>query len=892
MTLPVFSPGIDISATGGSHASGSGMATGGNGRNYAGTRDAAPAQPQGKFDEAGFPGVLTFGGYIQAAYQRELYWPGVFPLYNRLRRGDPEVTVIRQIFSAVAGDLKFEWRGPETPSKDDKRAKEFAESTLADLEGGIEAFRDALVSHVPFMGWGWWELVPGLRRKGWVPPDKDGEPDPWRSKFDDGLTGFRRLAFRDPSSFLGWDISLATGRLLGMKQMAMPHPLRILPLANSVHITFGDTSNPEGLTPLESLWRLERIKYGLEIVQGMGYEHAAGYLNVSKTASGEMTPEDLSKIRSAARAILTAQEGNYAAWPFGFSGKVEDVPFTAGAPILESIRYYGLLKLALFNAQWVGMSSITDRGSYSALHDASSTWMVFFNAMMSGFARQLDLQLGQRLFDFNAGSFPGMTERPHLTITPVEKFIELDKLAPFWAAVRDTMPVGEDDFLALRRKSGFLPEVVPQGEDVYRPPAAPGLPGNGQPARPDTSMPVDGQSLDDAEQAAEGSIDNPAVSGFTVRFLAQGKIPTGVMVALFPDPDVAKAMAVKGGEAAASLHLTLAFLGQAADLDAERRKRLREVVRSFAALHAPLAGRITGPGSFEGDGESAPCVALVDLPGLPDWRSRLIDTLQHNGFAPSEQHGFIPHITLKYTSGGDQVAVEPRDINFGMVNVAIAGRRSSFPLRGTPSEGDTRELSVVQLADGYGAIAAHYRTAVYNAALEYLLRDNARATSYKADVGQALLTAYPDVFYSAYRAGGAEEVEPDDDAWLTARENTELANVAELFVSLKAIRDEKLPPGELVAEANRRADGYADALKGVWSQGLLRGQKNKMLTMVGVDGKKNCADCQRLKGERYSARKWLRIGIPGVPGNGYECDGWRCRHGLQDDGGAMWTMPS
>lgn len=724
MTLPTFTPGINISATGGSNASGTGMATASDVQRYAGTRDKAPGQGQGKFDELGFPGVLNFGGYIQAAYQRELYWPTVFPLYNRLRRSDPEVSVVRQIFSAVAGDLKFEWKGPEEgATDDDARALEFAEGALTDLDGGIEQFRDTLVSHVPFMGWGWWELVPGLRRKNWAPPDKDGEPDEWRSKFDDGLTGFRRLAFRDHSSFLAWDISTATGKLLGMQQLAMPHPIRVLPLANSVHMTFGDTSSPEGLTPLESLWRLERIKYGLEIVQGIGYEHAAGYLNVTKTSTGEITTTDTANIRKAARAILTAQEGNYAAWPNGFTGKVEDVNFTAGQHIMEAIRYYGLLKLALFNAQWVGMSSITDKGSYSALHDASSTWMVFFNAMMAGFARQLDLQLGARLFEYNKNSFPKMTERPHLTITPVEKFIELDKLGSLWTAIKDTMPVGEADFLALRRKTGFLPEEVPTGADVYTKPA-PGLPGSTPPAQPSATMPLSGEALDAAEQAAAEDIYNPAVSGFS---------------------------------------------------------------RKAAAMT----------------------------------------------MAPQ---------------------------------------------------------SLTQLQDGFGATVAHYRMAVYNAVADYLLRDGSSATAPKSAVGQAVLTVFPDVFYAAYRSGGAETVEPDDDAWLTARENAEVANVAGLFVVLKGLKDEKLPPGELVAEANLRADGYADALKGVWAEGLLRGQKNKMLTMVGVDGKDMCPDCARLKGKRFSARKWLRIGIPGVPGNGYKCGGWKCRHGLQDDGGAMWTM--
>ena len=86
------------------------------------------------------------------------------------------------------------------------------------------------------------------------------------------------------------------------------------------------------------------------------------------------------------------------------------------------------------------------------------------------------------------------------------------------------------------------------------------------------------------------------------------------------------------------------------------------------------------------------------------------------------------------------------------------------------------------------------------------------------------------------------------------------------------------------------ADAYARTLDGVLAEGRLRGAKNKMLTMVGTDGKVSCSDCQRLKGQRYSARKWIRLGIPGVPGNGYECQGHRCRHYLETDEGERWTQ--
>lgn len=697
---------FNIKATGGSGITGVPRATNGH---------SPIGDARGPFAEIGALGIESFAGFVQKAYERSLYWPTVYPLYNRLRRSDPEISVVRQLFASMAGNVKFVWEGPEKPNEDDKRALAFAESALLDIEGGIEKFRDTLVSYVPFMGYGWWEAIPGVRDPKWKPPDND---DDWRSDYDDGLIGFRRLAWRDHSSFFAWDINDRTGKLYGMKQLALPNPLVTLPLKRSIHITFGDADNPEGLTPLESVWRLERIKYGLEIVQGIGFEHAAGYLNVVSEKE-DLTDKDSANIRRAAQAILAAQEGNYATWPKGITGEVKDVPFSAAPSILEAVRYYGLLKLALFNAQWVGMATISGAGSYSALQDGSSVWLVNYNAMMAGFARQLDEQLGKRLFDMNPGAFPKMQVRPRLTMTPVNKIINLNELGTFWAAIQNTMPLADDDYLSVRRKSGFLPEVLPE-----------------KPIEPEKPEPPEVDKIAD-EQSEE---DAPIV----------------------PEPE----------------ELALRYQSARTNWNA-----VRELVNEVGAV---------------------------------------------NGW-------------------------------------------------------------LVELKRGYEDIKKDYYAAVRVAILGYLVQ-SASSTKFKNDMKRAVAESFPEAFYAAYAAGGGEDVEKEDDEWLTARMNAELGYIDVLFQNLKGVKDEELPPKELVIEAEFHAEGYTRTLDGVWAQGLLRGQKNKMLTMAGEDGAENCTDCRRLKGKRYSARKWLRVGIPGVPGNGYACGGYNCEHFLKDDEGAQWTL--
>lgn len=400
--------------------------------------------------EQGTSGIRQYSGFIEEAYHKSLRWPSVQPLYSRLRRSDPEVTAVRQIFTSLIRGATVRWDGPDQPSDGDNQALEFAETLGEDIEGGWDEFLETLVSQVPFMGWGWWEVIPGIRKSGWKPPVDDG----WRSTFEDGKIGIRKLAFRDTSSFYSWEYDEEGKNMIGMWQNAYPFPNTLLPLVDSLHITFGDPNNPEGLSPLEAVWRLERIKYGLEVIQGIGFEHAAGYLDVK--VENSISAEDRAIIEKAARAILTAQEGNYATWPAGVTGEVKDIPFTAAPSILEAIRYFGIQKLTVFISQWMSMATTSGVGSFAAMSDSSSIFMLSFNAMLDGFAKQFDEQVGKRIFTWNA--FPGMTKRPKFAITPVNK-ITLGELATILPALANTVGFGKEDEAAIRKATGFLPEM-------------------------------------------------------------------------------------------------------------------------------------------------------------------------------------------------------------------------------------------------------------------------------------------------------------------------------------------------------------------------------------------------------------------------------------------------
>lgn len=426
-------------------------------------RALSPAQTK----EVGEVGLYQFSGIIQQAYNSELRWPHAYKTFERMRRTDPEIAMVRTIFAALSRELEIEVELPDDASDDDKVYQDFMYEVLDDIENGLGDFLDGMLSRVPFYGWGFWEVPLCVRDPEWQPP-ADTE---WRSRYDDGLIGVRRFAWRDPSTFAGWDIDQNSGRVKGMIQsklglMGSGPGLVTIPMDQALHITFGDPDNPEGLSPLEGMYRLERIKYAYEMIQGIGYEHAAGHAKFKKVAGSKLDDEEKALVRNAARAILTAQEGNYMILPSTIEGDIIDVPFTAGTSLRDVIAYYGILKLQIFNMQWMALSATSGSGSYSAMNDSSTMMLLTFNAMCSGFVDQMDRQIGERLWRLNRWAFPGTTRRPRYRLNPIDKEVSLTDLASFAGSIFDSIggPTA-DDIQAIRRRSKILPDA---GDDVEK----------------------------------------------------------------------------------------------------------------------------------------------------------------------------------------------------------------------------------------------------------------------------------------------------------------------------------------------------------------------------------------------------------------------------------------
>ncbi|MGW7090094.1 HK97 family phage prohead protease [Streptomyces sp. NPDC054871] len=163
---------------------------------------------------------------------------------------------------------------------------------------------------------------------------------------------------------------------------------------------------------------------------------------------------------------------------------------------------------------------------------------------------------------------------------------------------------------------------------------------------------------------------------------AEEQAGRGAMVALKLPPDVAARIAHPEGTAPADLHVTLAYLGDAAALGGHP-DDLRDIIASGVESIGPLKGSIGGIGKFPDTGDGEPTWVPVDVPGLAELRQSIVDRLSTSVYSDKlrADHGFTPHITLGY-SLPDVDPVPAAPVEFEQIAVVRGPDTSFVPLSG------------------------------------------------------------------------------------------------------------------------------------------------------------------------------------------------------------------
>lgn len=150
--------------------------------------------------------------------------------------------------------------------------------------------------------------------------------------------------------------------------------------------------------------------------------------------------------------------------------------------------------------------------------------------------------------------------------------------------------------------------------------------------------------------------------------VAAAEVHTGAMVALIPRDVEALAL---GNESADNLHITLSYLGQADELDEQRRAHILDLAEAIATK-VPLKAKVSGTAYLK-EGECT--VMLVDSRELREIQEEVEDLIGSKSSWP----GYLPHVTLDY--GDKQIDVNgdlPDEIEFGTLRVAFGGENYDF----------------------------------------------------------------------------------------------------------------------------------------------------------------------------------------------------------------------
>lgn len=183
---------------------------------------------------------------------------------------------------------------------------------------------------------------------------------------------------------------------------------------------------------------------------------------------------------------------------------------------------------------------------------------------------------------------------------------------------------------------------------------------------------------------------------------------SGVMCALMLTPRMSDALAVKGGEPAEALHVTLAYLGQKDDMPEDFVQKLSSAMNRAAIGESKIQGVVGGLGRFQAsdssDGHDV-IYASFSSPELSRYRERLIKEIEKAGLPVKNDHGFTPHITLAYVKPGEDSPVERverRNLAFRSTALVVGNRirnRTYFNGSVQKSSEETEDISNEDMVD-------------------------------------------------------------------------------------------------------------------------------------------------------------------------------------------------
>jgi hypothetical protein len=246
------------------------------------------------------------------------------------------------------------------------------------------------------------------------------------------------------------------------------------------------------------------------------------------------------------------------------------------------------------------------------------------------------------------------------------------------------------------------------------------------------------------EVAADDTLAAAAVMGPPQVDSTTGEPYTGAMLALVPAQEDAEGLALVDGEPVDVLHLTLAYLGDAADIPPASQEALQAAAEALAATYPPLTGNVFGAATWN-PGSDTPSLVLnvggVELEMIHGAAWTMIHGASvQNGEAglweiPEQHAPWVAHVCLAYSAAALQnpalvAAGLEGPVTFDRLRLALGAEAFDYPLTGPgPEEDDDMDRAELTAAIGEalarGAAAAGGAPITLNLTLNAAIDDGA-----------------------------------------------------------------------------------------------------------------------------------------------------------------------
>jgi hypothetical protein len=222
-------------------------------------------QAMDPFLEVGLTGLRRSAGHIQEEFLPQLAGFRAHQMYREMRDNDPVIGAILYAIDRLIRQVSWRVQARSKSTQDEEAAK-FVESCMHDMSTSWEDFISEALTMLTF-GWSFHEVVYKYRR------GADQTDSKFRSRYNDGLIGWRKMPTRAQETTLKWLFD-DKGGIVGMRQSAPPYyHLVDIPIEKGILFrTNTHKNNPQGRSILRNAYRPYYLKKRIEEVEAIGVE--------------------------------------------------------------------------------------------------------------------------------------------------------------------------------------------------------------------------------------------------------------------------------------------------------------------------------------------------------------------------------------------------------------------------------------------------------------------------------------------------------------------------------------------------------------------------------------------------------------------------------------------